>query len=711
MRIKRLVLSGFRAFGSEASFDLDADCVIVCGGNGQGKTSLLDGLFWALTGRLERLGDSVDRVVSLYSETGGATASVTLDSEYGPLMVVRRTNGLSTSANYQLNGEPVNADRVRELLGPTIVPLSGSASESPVSPAVAMARSLYLQQDSIRDFISADTDDTRFRVVAELCGLGRVADFQATLQQERKAWSQATNVLIAEVSARRAKLDELRARASQLSVEDVSGDSLRTRWLDWWTRLRSVLPEFKAVPSGLEIPGAEKSLDRAIRSLAAARLEKERRREDVVEAQNLLQSLLAESLQADTTHLRAAAEATASTEAEARKALRTKEERNRTIQQELLRAGARAQEVRALAEIALRHLGTTCPVCDQAIDRDATGARLQALLRAASGSGPALEDLAPFMLALEVAQARSADAKEALQAEESRNAKLVSMRSSLMERLRALGVSDPELQKDLQGVLQSISDEVAAWLTEVTELRAEGDKLALARARASEVVQREEIERQVKALEREIGESDRVVVSREHASRVATDIAEELRQASLNIVDAELRRIEPLLQRIWAGIDPHPSFRAVQLVSKLSYAKGRLSMRVRDDVRAISSDNPEVVLSSSQLNALAVALFLALNLGTQSLPISATVLDDPFQSLDDINLLGLVDLLRRVSGTRQLLLTTHEERFAQLLARKFRPVREGQRTRVVMLDHWDRTAPMITEHDVGVESKPFRFVA
>ena len=200
-------------------------------------------------------------------------------------------------------------------------------------------------------------------------------------------------------------------------------------------------------------------------------------------------------------------------------------------------------------------------------------------------------------------------------------------------------------------------------------------------------------------------------MTRERAGRVASTIIEELREASLEIVDEELRRVEPLLQRIWSGVDPHPSLRAVSLVTRLSYGKGRLSMKVRDDLGDVSSESPETVLSSSQVNALGVALFLTLNLGTEALPLSATVLDDPFQALDDINLLGVLDLLRRVREGRQLILATHEARLGRLLARKLRPIEDDQTTKVVELDHWSSTGLVVAERIVTPDPAAFRFVA
>lgn len=122
----------------------------------------------------------------------------------------------------------------------------------------------------------------------------------------------------------------------------------------------------------------------------------------------------------------------------------------------------------------------------------------------------------------------------------------------------------------------------------------------------------------------------------------------------------------------------------------------------------MSTDRPEAILSSSQLNALAVSLFLTLNLGLPSVPLPVAILDDPLQSLDDVNLLGLVDLLRRTKAQRQLFVSTHDRRFADLLARKLRPVEDGERTRVIELGAWSREGPSIEESDFKPDPERMR---
>ncbi len=72
------------------------------------------------------------------------------------------------------------------------------------------------------------------------------------------------------------------------------------------------------------------------------------------------------------------------------------------------------------------------------------------------------------------------------------------------------------------------------------------------------------------------------------------------------------------------------------------------------------------------------------------------VLDDPVQSLDDVNLLSLTDVLRTVRDRRQIVVSTHDEVLAELLIRKLRPLREGNATAVVTIDQWGEAGPRVT---------------
>lgn len=84
-------------------------------------------------------------------------------------------------------------------------------------------------------------------------------------------------------------------------------------------------------------------------------------------------------------------------------------------------------------------------------------------------------------------------------------------------------------------------------------------------------------------------------------------------------------------------------------------------------------------------------------------------MDDPLQSLDDINLLGLVDLLRRTKDARQLVVvSTHDPRFGALLERKLRPIGSSQRTIVIEFEGWGRKGPICYERSLSRDNHPMK---
>src|SRR6266699_2337583 len=95
MRLLSIELSGFRGFAQRQEFDLDADAIVVAGANGHGKTSLFDGILWALSGRIPRLHSDDSRLVSMYSETGQARVELRVKDHptVGQFTVTRSFDG------------------------------------------------------------------------------------------------------------------------------------------------------------------------------------------------------------------------------------------------------------------------------------------------------------------------------------------------------------------------------------------------------------------------------------------------------------------------------------------------------------------------------------------------------------------------------------------------------------------------------------------
>ena len=145
---------------------------------------------------------------------------------------------------------------------------------------------------------------------------------------------------------------------------------------------------------------------------------------------------------------------------------------------------------------------------------------------------------------------------EALREAEAKNAHTRQIRAELAETAATLDVDAGFPIADLIREMERLQLEAVDQLQELSSIRSAADDLSVAVARSREWAQREEVRRQLKVAEKELEQTQDVVVARERAGRVAITIIEEIREASLQIVYEELHRIEPLLQRIWSGIDP-----------------------------------------------------------------------------------------------------------------------------------------------------------
>ena len=712
MKFRRLEIEGFRGFGMRQELDLDADTIIVVGANGSGKTSIFDAILWALTGALPRVEDIGGSVISEYAASGEARVALAMGGTGDEDMLVVRSRGTGESgARLQLE---VGGDRLRgaeaevQLLR-RLWPEALSASKAATAFSTALTRSVYLQQDLVRQFVEAATDQDRFEAVSELVGVGRVRDLQTQLESGRKAWTQATNKEERETQARRVRLQDLEGQLAKLAGDNADEAALWQRWRDWWAEL---VPAAPGIPDSSELSDraeASRALDGALRMLSAELRSNDRKS---AEAQSLIAELAEKPAGTE-----AAPSGLGQELAEARSLLTAaqgelEEARARTAarQEAAIRDQERAAQLAVLAELALQHLDERCPVCTQKYDRDVAVANLEALRKAATPS----DDVPPekHLDALVDAVSRAETQARDLEAKEASGLAMEETRRMAVAR-RAARLADLEVEPDPTTSRLQLEQVITACTSRdamLTRLQKAGEQLALELARSSEAIRRNELLREHEAVALVVSRETEEIVERRAAGDVAAQILDHLRDAAATLVDAQLRHVEPLLQRVYARIEPHPAFRAVELVSSFQRGRGRLYAQVADELVGVKSHLPGTVLSSSQLNALAVSVFLALNLGVPAVPVSSAVLDDPLQSLDDVNLLGLVDLLRRTRQQRQLLISTHDARFAGLLERKLRPIGEG-RTLITRLSGWRRNGPEVLQTEVTPEHQRLKLVA
>ena len=711
MRVKSMTIGGFRAFTEETVFDLEGNAVVLVGANGQGKTSFFDALLWVLTGRIPRLGDKV-ACVSRYARSGKARVSLELCQEQDTLRITRTTDDAVERLLVAVNGEPVPDAGAESELYRRLWPDAEFTVNSREALTGAITRSVYLQQDRVRDFIEADSDSERFAAFSELVGVGRVTELQAELDRASRAWSQAVNETQAQRNRLAGAAEQARHRIESLGEGPEEPVLKQADWSTWWTAIRQAGVEVET--PGLESAGAAVSLDGAIRNLDAIRRSDLRL---VDQARALLESweavrALASALSEEESQQELELAVTRAKEALviADDALVAARQQAASDLAALLAEQDLAKTRAALSGLALRLLGDVCPVCEQDVNRDELARRLEALA-AVKPIDPEPSDVVD-----RVTKERGEAASALAAAERQLATARLSGRESIARiaefesGIKALGSVFTEWG-EARDFLEARIKDIQERIDMLRNLRAQGEALAIRHARSTEESRRRDLERHLLVTVAKADQLTADLSRRKRTGEVAKHLLTQLQEAESHIVGSHVQGLAPLLTRIYRRLDPHPSFRDVILDTKTYYRKGRLWPRVMDPTYDIGAQDPNQVLSSSQLNVLALSIFLSLNLGVANLPLGAAFLDDPVQSLDNINLLGLTDLLRRAKEERQVVVSTHDDKLGTLLARKLRPIRAEDRTIVITLQNWSPKGPHVLTRVVDRESTDLRVVA
>jgi len=124
-----------------------------------------------------------------------------------------------------------------------------------------------------------------------------------------------------------------------------------------------------------------------------------------------------------------------------------------------------------------------------------------------------------------------------------------------------------------------------------------------------------------------------------------------------------------LINQIYKKIDPHPDFKEVKFISDFESENPRLDVFVTN-----SNDEqmliPNLYFSTAQINILSLSIFLASALNSSNY--DCIFVDDPIQSMDSINVLSTIDLIRGIVANqkKQIILSTHDSNFHNLLKKK-----------------------------------------
>jgi exonuclease SbcC len=160
------------------------------------------------------------------------------------------------------------------------------------------------------------------------------------------------------------------------------------------------------------------------------------------------------------------------------------------------------------------------------------------------------------------------------------------------------------------------------------------------------------------------------------------------------LMNEYLQRYSEKIDDLFMQISPHAFFRHVHLVPR----EGELYIVVSDkkerDLSKLSPEelekrfNASLTFSSAQSNVLAVCIFLALGLSQEWTPLQTIGIDDPFQNLDDINVFSFLDVLSQILLDKQVIISTHDDKFANLI--RFKSSLENHQITEIWLESYSK---------------------
>lgn len=704
--IRRLCVEAFRGFRDAQEFNLDASAIIVSGPNGTGKTSFFDAIQWCLTGSLERVASlrakrTVEHIVNQYRL--GERASVELELVSGSNRVILRRSGNHSGSTLELqflNGARSFGPEAEQRLEDLLLPNGGPNLE------LALATTGLMQQDVMRAMLQAKPAD-RYRHVSTVLGLGVLEEFEEATKEAAKNAQALADSAVADRSRAAASLTQAEERLDGF-VEQMSGrpsiEALR----------REISAALSALPAGMAFhPLPKRPKPEDFSRLAA----------EVGEASARLSRLTSQLDELVATRGGLSVEPQDVDIDEAAKVLTATQRDSDDAQQALAAAQSTLQavertasEMSRLAAAAIPQLGHVCPVCGQSIDP----AEVEAELRRRA------DDSAAVMASRDSLARVDSELRAAMAQHESALANhrgLLALRASWDQywdqsrsfetSVAALRDSAGRVRLDLgdASAHSDIRDRLASFAQALTELRTRLltalDAIDDSTISADLVRARSEVESFKGAFEARAQRADELT----RRSAQIKALSEATVQSRVEVTEERFNAVQPLVADIFSRLDPHPAFKSIEFELDTYYKRGTTSPLVKDVVEDVSAD-PLVIFSTSQANIAALSYFLAMgwSAGDRSLPF--VLLDDPVQSMDDVNVLGFADLSRHIRASRQLVISTHERRFAGLLERKLAPRSPGHETLILEFLGWDRSGPSVTTRRVEPQllDRPIRVV-
>jgi chromosome segregation protein len=645
VKIKHVVISGFRGFRDRVDVPFAPGFTVIDGRNGVGKSTIFDAIEFALTGRLSKYGEmkASGESVEDYLWWKGDGPS---PSERFVELTLRDGDD-----EIRLRRTPIE-DPSPELLIRVETGMV-NAGMAPSAPLLQLCAASIIRDENIAS-LSLDLSETqRYAKLRQAIGAidadewadrgSKLAGIAKKRGEQARAEVAAANAAIADASRR---IDEARAA---LAPEAAIGEASDT--------LANLLQFGPTAPDQLLSPGRE---------FVALR---ERQTRD-------LATILSgwEEFERDSASLTAAER-----DGEAAQTAISRAQADRARLPDPIEGGTAGLTEELVAQLHdLRNLGMrigvvehSCPLC--AADHDAVSfaaglAKAEAMIESLSGQASQIAaEAARRRAAISDADKKVAEAQRALAALENR---IEQQRGALVARsniLKLCGLDDGVTRNDVV----AMRDVVAVQLEAARHALRVLGTLSQNRQLETGAAQLEEARARLARAQDRAGRARR-------AEAIAGALHDAARRAGSETLDLRLDRVLPLMAELYGRLRPHPVWQDIEY-SIRGDLRRFLSLQVGEGL------NPQFLFSSGQRRATGLAFLLSINLSLAWSRWRSILLDDPVQHVDDFRTVNLAEVLAQlVAGGRQVIVAVEDAALAELLARRMPVAQPGEARRLTL---------------------------
>ncbi|ANU26318.1 AAA family ATPase [Planococcus versutus] len=143
-----------------------------------------------------------------------------------------------------------------------------------------------------------------------------------------------------------------------------------------------------------------------------------------------------------------------------------------------------------------------------------------------------------------------------------------------------------------------------------------------------------------------------------------------------NLNEKSITELFDLVQKVYSKLNSHPIFKKVNYKTEKRFGNFKLLLNVLSDSEI--EVNPSYIYSAAQVNTIALSIFLSMAIKQEWCNLDLVAIDDPIQSMDSLNSLAFIDLLRNLTDqseyNKQLIISTHDSSFFELMKKKFQSV-------------------------------------